>query len=233
MSRDLRHPHDETLLDLAASQLDRPHQLVLEAHLEHCGACRQRVGELAAPGGWWLEQLPSAAPSPALWERLERSVAAPPAADPFAARLPLPLSLRQELAGGSRPRWWSLGLNGGRVAMLLEDAVSKSILCLGEMPGGRRFPPPRTSRLRAGDGACRRLCGRTRRVVRRGLCGLRTGLGARPRHPRRRPLLDALPSRRQSPLRGLARSGAAALRLAGRPLCRGRAAPALLNCPTR
>lgn len=140
MSRDLRHPHDETLLDLAASQLDRPHQLVLEAHLEHCGACRQRVGELAAPGGWWLEQLPSAAPSPALWERLERSVAAPPAADPFAARLPLPLSLRQELAGGSRPRWWSLGLNGGRVAMLLEDAVSKSILCLGEMPGGRRFP---------------------------------------------------------------------------------------------
>lgn len=77
MSRDLKHPQDETLLDLAASQLDRPHQLVLEAHLEHCSACRKRVGELAAPGGWWLEQLPSEAPSGAVWERLEREVAAP------------------------------------------------------------------------------------------------------------------------------------------------------------
>ena len=140
MSRDLKHPQDESLLDLAASQLDRPHQLVLEAHLEHCGACRQRVDELAAPGGWWLEQLPSDAPSRDLWERLARAVAAPLPTDPFAPHLPLPASLRQELAGARRPRWWSVGLNGGRVTVLLEDAVSKSLLCLGEMPGGRRFP---------------------------------------------------------------------------------------------
>ena len=74
MSRDLKHPQDETLLDLAASQLDRPHQLVLEAHLEHCSACRKRVGELSAPGGWWLEQLPSEAPSGAVWERLDAGI---------------------------------------------------------------------------------------------------------------------------------------------------------------
>ncbi len=140
MSRDLKHPQDETLLDLAASQLDRPHQLVLEAHLEHCSACRKRVGELAAPGGWWLEQLPSEAPSGAVWERLEREVAAPSPPDLFAAQLPLPRSLRLELAGGRPPRWRSLGLNGGRVTVLLEDAASKALLCLGEMPGGRRFP---------------------------------------------------------------------------------------------
>lgn len=140
MRREMIHPEDETLLDLAASQLDRPHQLVLEAHLEHCPACRRRVGELAVPGGWWLEQLPSAAPSAALWEKLERRVAAPPPTDPFAPHLPLPASLRQELAGTRRPRWWSFGLNGGRVAVLLEDAVTGSVLCLGEMPGGRRFP---------------------------------------------------------------------------------------------
>lgn len=140
MSRVRTHPPDEALLDLAASQLDRPHQLVLEAHLEPCAACRQRVGELAAPGGWWLEQLPAAAPPAALWERLERRIVAPVPADPFAPDLPLPRCLRQELAGQPKPRWWSLLLNGGRVTVLLEDAVSKSLLCLGEMPGGRRFP---------------------------------------------------------------------------------------------
>ena len=140
MSREMTHPQDETLLDLAASQLDRPHKLVLEAHLEQCAACRQRVGELAAPGGWWLEQMPSEAPSPALWERPERQVVAPVPADSFAAGLPLPLCLRQELAGQRKPRWWSILLNGGRVSVLLEDTVTKSLLCLGEMPGGRRFP---------------------------------------------------------------------------------------------
>ncbi|MEO7793249.1 MAG: cupin domain-containing protein [Thermoanaerobaculia bacterium] len=140
MSRECTHPQDETLLDLASSQLDRPHQLVLEVHLEHCSACRKRVGELAAPGGWWLEQLPSEAPSQTLWERLERDIAAPPPADTFAAHLPLSPALRQELAGLPKPRWWSFFLNGGRVAVLLEDAATKSLLCLGEMPGGRRFP---------------------------------------------------------------------------------------------
>lgn len=140
MSREPTHPQDESLLDFAASQLDRPHQLVLEAHLQHCAACRVRVGELAAPGGWWLEQLPSEAPSSELWEKLERRLAAPTPVDSFAADLPLPLSLRLELAGQPRSRWWSMLLNGGRVTVLLEDAISKSLLCLGEMPGGRRFP---------------------------------------------------------------------------------------------
>ena len=140
MSRVPTHPQDETLLDFAASQLDRPHRLVLEAHLEHCAICRQRVGELAAPGGWWLEQLSPEAPSRELWEKLEQRVAAAAPADLFAGELPLPMSLRQELAGQPPQRWWSMFLNGGRVTVLLEDAVSKSLLCLGEMPGGRRFP---------------------------------------------------------------------------------------------
>lgn len=140
MRRDLTHPLDETLLDLAASQLDRPHRVVLEAHLEHCAVCRQRVGELAAPGGWWLEQVPPEAPSRELWQKLERTLVAPALVDPFAAHLPLPLALRQEFVGQPRPRWWSIGLNGGRITVLLEDAVTKSLLCLGEMPGGRRFP---------------------------------------------------------------------------------------------
>ena len=139
MSRDLTHPPEETLLDLAASQLDRPHQLVLEAHLEHCAACRQGVGELAAPGGWWLEQLPSEAPSRELWQKLEREVAAPAPADPFAAHLPLPLALRQEFAGQPRPRWWSLGLNGGRVAVLFEDAVSNRCSAWVRCPVGGAF----------------------------------------------------------------------------------------------
>ncbi len=140
MSRDLKHPQEETLLDLAASQLDRPHQIVLEAHLEHCDSCRRRVGELAAPGGWWLEQVRPEAPSRGLWDRLALAVDAPVPVDPFPVQVPLSRALRQELAGALPPRWRSLGLNGGRVTVLLQDAASKAILCLGEMPGGRRFP---------------------------------------------------------------------------------------------
>lgn len=140
MHRDRTHPHDETLMDLASAQLDRPHRLVLEAHLELCADCRQRVEGLAAPGGWWIEQLPAEAPSRALWERLEHRIGEAPPADPFAPQLPLPAGLRQELAGLAKPRWWPFFLNGGRVTVLLQDPVTKSRLCLGEMPGGRRFP---------------------------------------------------------------------------------------------
>ena len=106
-----------------------------------CAACRRRVGELAAPGGWWLEQLPSEAPSP----RALGAAGAPgcragsrPIRSPPACRCRS--RLRQELAGQRKPRWWSILLNGGRVSVLLEDTVTKSLLCLGEMPGGRRFP---------------------------------------------------------------------------------------------
>jgi len=140
MHRDRTHPDDEILTDLASSQLDRPLRLVLEAHLERCADCRRRVAELSGPGGWWLEQLPAEAPSPDLWDRLERQIGTPPAADPFAPHLPLPASLRQELAGQAKPRWWPFFLNGGRVTVLLEDPGTKARLCLGEMPGGRRFP---------------------------------------------------------------------------------------------
>jgi putative transcriptional regulator len=138
MHRDRTHPDDEILTDFAAAQLDRPLRLVLEAHLERCPDCRQRVAELSRPGGWWLEQLPAEDPSPDLWERLEQRLGAA-TADPFAPHLPLPASLRQELAGQPPPRWWPLFLNGGRVTVLLEDPRTKSRLCLGEMPGGRRF----------------------------------------------------------------------------------------------
>lgn len=140
MSRETQHPNEETLLDLAAGQLDRPHRVVLEAHLEVCPTCRRLGGELAEPGGWWLERHATERPPAALWERLERAVAAPAPRDPFAPEVPLPPALRREFAGLPEPRWWSFGLNGGRLAVLFADERTNSVLCLGEMPGGRRFP---------------------------------------------------------------------------------------------
>lgn len=134
------HPADETLAAAASGQLDRPHQLVLEAHLARCTPCSARLGELAAPGGAWLAQLPPEPLSAQCWEGIAAALLEPPAEDALDPSLPLPASVRQELAGTPRPIWWSRWLNGGRVAVLLEDPTTKAQLCVGEMPGGRRFP---------------------------------------------------------------------------------------------
>jgi len=136
----MKHPGEETLLAAASGRLDRPHRLVVETHLELCPACRRSVAELATPGGWLLRGLPDEAPSPGLWGRLERQLAAPPPVDRLAPEIPLPEAIRRELALGERPRWHSLLLNGGRMAQLARDVASGAWLCLGFMPGGRRFP---------------------------------------------------------------------------------------------
>lgn len=137
------HPPDETLAAAASGQLDRPHRIVIAAHVESCAQCRSRQGELAAPGGALLTELAGEAPPAALWERIDAAVskaAVEPLADRLDPALPLPAVVREELAGVPNPRWWSFFLKGGRMAVLFEDPVSGAQLCLGEMPGSRRFP---------------------------------------------------------------------------------------------
>ena len=135
------HPSEETIAAAASGQLDLPHRLVVLSHVELCPACRELQAELASPGGVLLAGLaPVEAPPAALWQRIEGALDAVPKEDRLDPALPIPAALRSELAGQPRPRWWAHFLNGGRMAVLLEDPASGTQLCLGEMPGGRRFP---------------------------------------------------------------------------------------------
>jgi len=139
----MRHPNEEILLEHAGGELDLAMRVVVAAHLDLCPGCAAVASGLAAPGGWRLghDGAPRETPPPALWERIEAEVAAgaaPGAAVP--AAIPLPPAARAELPGGARPRWWSLGLGGARMAHLATDPVTGAHLLLGRMPGGRRFP---------------------------------------------------------------------------------------------
>jgi len=138
----MRHPDSDTLLDHAGGQLDLPLRAVLEAHLDLCPTCRDEVAGLAAPGGGLLARSIAGdpPPPPALWQRLESAIAAPAAADPIAAGIPLPAAARRELPAGTKVRWWSFLLGGARLGMLGTDPTTGAHLVLGRMPGGLVFP---------------------------------------------------------------------------------------------
>lgn len=137
----LSHPGEETLAAAVSGQLDRPHHLVIMAHLEQCARCREIQAGLAAPGGELLAGISAEeAPPAALWRSIEAALDLPLANARLDPALPIPAAIRAELDGVARPHWWSRLLNGGRIAILLRDPVSRSQLCLGEMQGGRRFP---------------------------------------------------------------------------------------------
>lgn len=135
------HPSEETIAAAVCGQLDLPHRLVVMTHVELCPACRELQAELASPGGVLLDGLAAdEAPPPALWNRIESALDSSPRTDHLDPALPIPAAVRSELAGRPRPRWWAHLLNGGRMAVLLDDPATGTQLCLGEMPGGRRFP---------------------------------------------------------------------------------------------
>lgn len=135
------HPSEETIAAAVSGQLDLPHRLVVSTHVELCRTCRELQAELASPGGVLLAGLATGeAPPAALWNRIESALDAAPPEDRLDPALPIPAAVRAELAGWPRPRWWAHLLNGGRMAVLLDDPATGTQLCLGEMPGGRRFP---------------------------------------------------------------------------------------------
>jgi len=137
----MRHPDPDTLLDHASGQLDLPHRVVVEAHVELCADCRHDVAELARPGGRLLATAPvDEQPSPALWQRLERQLARATPKDDLPADVPLPLAARRELPPGTRPRWWRYFLGGAHMALLASDPASGARLAIGRMPGGLVFP---------------------------------------------------------------------------------------------
>lgn len=136
----MMHPPSETLLAHASGHLDRALRVVLEAHLDHCAACRAEVAAVSAPGGWALGALPRQPAPDALWTKLAARLDSAPAADPIPASVPLPLAARRELVPGGRVRWWRPLLRGARLAVLDRDDERGVALAVAHMPGGRVFP---------------------------------------------------------------------------------------------
>lgn len=89
------HPAPEILASYAAGTLPPGFGLVVAAHVEHCPACRARVGSFEAVSGASLSELPAATlPADALARtlaRLDDAAAPAPKADtrPLLDRLPL------------------------------------------------------------------------------------------------------------------------------------------------
>ncbi|HUO53774.1 MAG TPA: ChrR family anti-sigma-E factor [Rhodoblastus sp.] len=95
------HPSDETMMRRAAGNLSAGLRLVLDAHLESCPHCRDRLRLFEAAGGALLEQLPPAPLSGAsiekIFARIDSGAVAPgrrrPAAPVRVDGLALPAAL--------------------------------------------------------------------------------------------------------------------------------------------
>lgn len=135
------HPADELLLALAAGRLGAGQALVVSAHLEGCGGCRQRLHTLQSLGGALLEQAEPVALGPQAWERTLQRIDAPAAAQ--AARpasrmarpaLPSgaawPASMRRCRVSGWR--WMGPRMRYARVDVPHEAAGAVFLLRIGE-----------------------------------------------------------------------------------------------------
>jgi len=137
------HPSEELLLAVASGEADLPHRVLVEGHLETCAACRSTLGELSASRGALLSELRPEQPPDAVWESIQARIAATPPrpASSALAGIPLPEAVRRELPGLDRIRWWRLPiLRGARLATLLRDPFTGSVLILGHMPPRQFFP---------------------------------------------------------------------------------------------
>jgi len=134
------HPSEETLLAVASGHADLPHRVLVEGHLDSCAACRSTVGEISAPGGALLAGLPAESPPAALWEQLLARLDVPEPATPGLAGIPLPAGARRELPPLGKVRWRWVPAPGARVAALLRDPTTGSVLYLGHMAPRRFFP---------------------------------------------------------------------------------------------
>jgi putative transcriptional regulator len=150
----MSHPVQELLLSFATGEADLPHRVLIEAHLAGCPVCRASVAEISAPGGTLLGGLPQEAPSSGLWERLRARLEPPPGprpgqssvparrdeTPPHLAGLPLPAAARAELPEIRELRWRWAFVRGARLAPLVRDPFTHSVLLIGYVPPRRAFP---------------------------------------------------------------------------------------------
>lgn len=142
----MSHPAQELLLSFATGQVDLPHRVMIEAHLAGCSVCRASVAEISAPGGALLRGLSQEAPSARLWERLRSRLEEPEERarrdemPPLLAGIPLPAAARAELPEIRELRWRRAFARGARLAPLLRDPFTQSVLLIGYVPARRAFP---------------------------------------------------------------------------------------------
>lgn len=130
------HPSAAHLEAYVSGQAGAPVRLVLEAHLLTCTPCRIQVEARALPE---VPAAPAAAApaDPALLAGIRARLQAP---DPAPSDLPFGPELRRLLPLPGRLPWRSALRPGIRVAVLAEDAPSRSTLYLVHLKPGRPFP---------------------------------------------------------------------------------------------
>ena len=140
------HPTDFSLARYAAGTLERGPALVIAAHLEACGACRERVSDFEMIGGAFLEDLPPVAMEPHALSRAFARIEMPAGVATAAIRRPvralepieglsLPRALRQCDIG--RWRWGGPGVRWSRVGLPGDERADVKLLRIG---AGRKMP---------------------------------------------------------------------------------------------
>ena len=146
--RPFEHPPESLLEDLVAGELFAPERALLEAHLDKCVECRQKLADLAAPAGellrsFGLGRQPSvpSAPSEAsdrLWQRLQAALPdLESELDPF-GDLPVPQASRVELNLRTPLQWEEIG--PARVAQVAACPERDYRCFLVDTPGASVFP---------------------------------------------------------------------------------------------
>lgn len=134
------HPDDELLVALAAGRLESGPAHVVDAHVEGCAQCRERVRHYEALGGALLETLEPASLAPEALARTFAAIDTLPAPGPAARRAPTPKpplppgiawprSLRD--CGVTPWRWLGPGMRWSRVTLPHDPAANVFLLRIG------------------------------------------------------------------------------------------------------
>ncbi len=141
----LEHPPEASLEDLVAGELFPAERALLEAHLDKCRSCREKLASLSAPAGEMLRSFKpdalasgSAEVSGDFWHKLQAALPDLDAGlDPFAG-LPVPQVCRDELNVSEPLSWEEIG--PARVARVAADPVQDYVCFVIKTPGASVFP---------------------------------------------------------------------------------------------
>ena len=141
----LEHPPETSLEDLVAGELLPAERALLEAHLDKCLSCRQKLADLSAPAGEMLRSFKPDIPPPnlpavsdELWNKLQAALPdLDTGLDPFAG-LPLPQASRDELNLSEPLIWEEIG--PARVARVAADEEEDYLCFVVNTPGASIFP---------------------------------------------------------------------------------------------
>lgn len=134
------HPDSTLLLSHAAGSLDGGSAVVVGAHLERCGPCREQVRSFEALGGAVLESIEPALMAPQALARtlaridaLDGAPARAPRADPPRPSLPDGAEWPRSLRGCavSRWRWLGPGMRWSRVSVPHDASANVFLLRIG------------------------------------------------------------------------------------------------------